>query len=111
MHATNGVPLTPHSTEHPLGRRSVRFRKSVTASVCFFWAGLLAAGCSSGSSSSPAAPATQAAATSGPATTPAPAPSGTQAAGSPAACTVNVLSFVLGTKAGASSQQTTQVVD
>jgi Domain of unknown function (DUF4232) len=94
----------------------VRFRKSVTASFCVFWAGLLAAGCSSSGSSSSsdsaADPATtQAATTSAQATTPAPASSGTQAAGNPAACTVNVLSFALGAKTGASGQQMTQVVD
>jgi Domain of unknown function (DUF4232) len=96
----------------------MRFRKSVTVSVCVFGAGLLAAGCSPGSSSSSSSSA------AGSATTPAatasaaasaaasvPAASGTQAAGGSATCQAGALNFALGAKTGAAGQQMTQVVD
>lgn len=89
------------------------FCKPVTALICVAGAGLLAAGCSSSTS------ATSSSTSATSATTPAtPASSGTsasasvsaQAAGSPAACQVGVLSVALGAKTGGTNQPT-QVVD
>ncbi|HEY1824321.1 MAG TPA: DUF4232 domain-containing protein [Trebonia sp.] len=95
----------------------MRFRKSVTASVCVFGLGLLTAGCSSGNSSSSS---TTPSASTGPATSAAPASTAAasasastsaQPAASTTACSASGLSFALGTKTGPAGQQTTQVVD
>ena len=106
---------------YDLWRYFVRFGKPVTASLCVAGVGLLAVGCSSGSSASSvsasgtaqatttSAASASAAATSMP-TQPA-APASTQPAASAGTCQVSVLSFALGAKTGAAGQQTTQVVD
>lgn len=87
----------------------MRFRKSMTVSVCVVGAGLLAAGCSPGSSST-AGPATPAAATATPAATTSAPSAPSQSAATTTACTVNVLSFALGAKTGTATQPT-QAVD
>jgi hypothetical protein len=114
----------------------VRFRESVTASICIVGAGLLAAGCSSSNSSTsaansattstgaatasagPSSAATSSAATSATAAPPAtsasaqpPASTPAGGTGSTANCMASGLSFALGAKTGAAAQQMTQVVD
>ncbi|MGH3248786.1 MAG: DUF4232 domain-containing protein [Trebonia sp.] len=86
----------------------MRFRKSMTVSVCVVGAGLLAAGCSPSSSSSTAGSAATPAATT--AATPAATPAATQSAATTTACTANVLSFAFGAKTGTATQPT-QAVD